>query len=414
MVVIGSSEVLHAGEFGEAADEAAVGGAERHREAEQHPQHADDGHGAERHHHHVGRALDRHHAAVEEREAGDHHREADDATQHECCGSCIHIHLLEWCGSGESRSLAVTDVSVTWTGFRCCLHVNSRPPVTVRAMKLDRRWWAAIGVAVVAAVALCCPTPCSTVRPRNAVRSRTCWTSTAPRPSTSRRKPVTSRGSPRWPRTPRTRRGPTGWPNVPRRCTSPDLARTGHDGRQPRQRVRRQAPRSARSNRVAGARRARAAGGFRDDGAERPNLRESRRVGEGLFLTRVMAVPPHRAAVAPSGRRTPLPPAAAARGPARRVRRSRAARCRSRPAIRPRRRRWAARPSGMPNTSRAPSALNPAIGWAISPRETASMVSCAIAAPASTAAYRAVRSSSPSSAQTRTSAPAAWRSCCRA
>ena len=62
----------------------------------------------------------------------------------------------------------------------------------------------------------------------------------------------------------------------------------------------------------------------------------------------------------------------------------------------------------MPNTSRAPSALKPAIGWAINPRDTASMVKLAIAAPASTAAYRAVRSSSPSSAQTRISAPAAF------
>src|SRR5262249_23475714 len=130
------------------------GRAERHREAEQHPQHADDGHGAERHHHHVGRALDRHHAAIEEREPGDHHRETDDATQHECCGSCIHVHLLEWCGSGESRSLPVTDVSVTWTGSRCCLHVKSCSPVTVRAMKFARPWWVAIAVAVVVAVAL--------------------------------------------------------------------------------------------------------------------------------------------------------------------------------------------------------------------------------------------------------------------
>ena len=86
-------QVLHPGEFGEAADESAVGSAEGHREPEQHPQHADERDRAERHHHHVGRALDRDHAAVEQREPGDHQREADDATQHECCGSCIHVHI---------------------------------------------------------------------------------------------------------------------------------------------------------------------------------------------------------------------------------------------------------------------------------------------------------------------------------
>lgn len=65
-------------------------------------------------------------------------------------------------------------------------------------------------------------------------------------------------------------------------------------------------------------------------------------------------------------------------------------------------------PVGIPNADRAPSTSKPAIGWAISPRDTASTVICAIAAPASTAAYKAVRSSSPSSAHTRISAEAAW------
>lgn len=64
-------------------------------------------------------------------------------------------------------------------------------------------------------------------------------------------------------------------------------------------------------------------------------------------------------------------------------------------------------PSGMANASRVASASNPAIGCTTRPRDTASTVRLAIAAPASTPEYRAVRSSSPSSAHTRISALAA-------
>jgi hypothetical protein len=52
-------------------------GAERHPVAVEHPEHPDQRHGAETHHHHADDALGLHHAAVEEGDAGSHQ-------QHEC------------------------------------------------------------------------------------------------------------------------------------------------------------------------------------------------------------------------------------------------------------------------------------------------------------------------------------------
>src|SRR4051812_31977821 len=50
------------------------------------------------------------------------------------------------CGSGRREAIRLSRLSV-----------NVRPRITVRAVKLDRRWWAAIGVAVVAVAALVLP-----------------------------------------------------------------------------------------------------------------------------------------------------------------------------------------------------------------------------------------------------------------
>src|SRR5690349_14326520 len=56
---------------------------------------------------------------------------------------------ISWSGAAPvSRSLPVTDVSVTWTGSRCFARVK------VRAMVRSRRFWVYIGVIAVVVVAL--------------------------------------------------------------------------------------------------------------------------------------------------------------------------------------------------------------------------------------------------------------------
>ncbi len=77
--VIGAAQ---ASELQGVADQAVPGLAKGHREAEQHPQHADDAHGDHGHQHHVEHALGAHHPAVEEGEGGGHQQHHRGADQH--------------------------------------------------------------------------------------------------------------------------------------------------------------------------------------------------------------------------------------------------------------------------------------------------------------------------------------------
>ena len=152
-------------------------------------------------------------------------------------------------------------------------------------MKLDRRWWAAIGVAVVAVVALVLSytvfdRPSEECRP---VKDLLDFNRSQAEHMAS--KTGDEHGIPTVADDAAYQVWADGLAERAQKVTSPDLAADERDGRQARQRVRREAARRARSSAIAGSRRARATGGLRDGGAERPNQRQPRGVGQGLFMT---------------------------------------------------------------------------------------------------------------------------------
>ena len=115
-------------------------------------------------------------------------------------------------------------------------------------MKLDRRWWVAIGVAVVAAVALVLSytvfdRPSEECRPVKDLLdfNRSQAEHIAAKTGDEQGVPTAAEDAAyqAW---------ADGLAERAQNVTIADLARTGHDGRQPCQRVRRQAPCSARTN----------------------------------------------------------------------------------------------------------------------------------------------------------------------
>jgi len=64
---------------------------ERHRVAVEHPQHADETHGAEAQHHHADHALGLHQSAVEERQSRRHEENERGCDEDECGVALIHL-----------------------------------------------------------------------------------------------------------------------------------------------------------------------------------------------------------------------------------------------------------------------------------------------------------------------------------
>ena len=144
---------------------------------------------------------------------------------------------------------------------RCFARVNSHRRLQLRAMKLDRRWWVAIGVAVLAAVALVLSytvfdRPSEECRPVKDLLdfNRSQAEHIAAKTGDEQGVPTAAEEAAYqvW---------ADGLAERAQNVSVPRPRPHRHDGRQPCQRVRRQAPCSARAIRVAGSRRACAAGG---------------------------------------------------------------------------------------------------------------------------------------------------------